>query len=441
MTMDVAAQTFDPAIDVEAIREHPENPNVGDDERVGDSIDQLGFFGAILVQSSTGRIMAGNTRYRAARERGAETVPGFWLDVDDDTARRIMLYDNRSRDFAVYDDAKLVDLLNSLALTDVGLVATGFDAADLDSLQHTLSGIFDEHGSQLAPFDKLPAQRRRSTVRAIQTNANPAMYAVAHYLGWQTGVMSQRFAGSWLNFLKGRVVKPRLAFMDNEWKGYVHARHVADVEATRPIMATVRDLMTREQCAAAGIEFFTIEQTIEMATEIVERGGVEDIILIPKFDCLDRIPDTIAGARVVLGYSVPSSYGATPLDPMTFMGRPIHLLGGPWRRQRALLHLLGESVVSFDNNHYFMVSHFGRYCAADGTLLSINDLGYRHQPGAITGVYIACCTLSLLFIMQDLLAWGVEAVPVPDPTDEFGEAVAEHTDEFDEQAVEQESYR
>lgn len=120
-------QEYDPAIPLEMLEEHPENPNRGDDKSVKESVDANGFYGAILIQKSSGRIIGGHTRYRVAIKEGSETIPGIWLDVNDAQARKIMLADNRTRDLAFYDDAALLDSLSKILEADGTLVGTGYD--------------------------------------------------------------------------------------------------------------------------------------------------------------------------------------------------------------------------------------------------------------------------------------------------------------------------
>jgi site-specific DNA-methyltransferase (adenine-specific) len=79
------------------------------------------------------RVLAGNHRLLAARQAGLETVPAMIVDVNDQTARRILLADNRTNDLASYDDAALAKLLHA-AMLDGGLPGTGYDGDDLDQL-------------------------------------------------------------------------------------------------------------------------------------------------------------------------------------------------------------------------------------------------------------------------------------------------------------------
>lgn len=126
----VVAQEYDAAIPVRRLKEHPQNPRQGDDDIVNESIEALGFFGAVYVQRSTRHVIAGNTRLRVMRKRKAKTLPGFWIDCDDDTALRILLMDNRSSDMAKYDDALLIAILSELESFD----GTGYTDIDLAAL-------------------------------------------------------------------------------------------------------------------------------------------------------------------------------------------------------------------------------------------------------------------------------------------------------------------
>jgi hypothetical protein len=132
----VVDQEFDPAIPVVTIREHPDNPNEGDTGVIAESLDENGFYGAIMVQKSTGHIVAGNHRYRVAVAARAATIPGFWLSITDAQAAKILAVDNRSSRLGADDAAKLVALLSPLP----SLAGTGYSARDLDAMVARLTG-------------------------------------------------------------------------------------------------------------------------------------------------------------------------------------------------------------------------------------------------------------------------------------------------------------
>lgn len=121
-------------IAIDTLEAHPENPRVGNISTIKDSIEQNGFYGAVVVQKSTRRILTGNHRVQALKELGHSEVPVIWVECDDERARQIMLADNRSSDVASYDDAKLLELLDALPT----LSGTGYDADDLSDLLATV---------------------------------------------------------------------------------------------------------------------------------------------------------------------------------------------------------------------------------------------------------------------------------------------------------------
>lgn len=125
-------------VPVDDLHEHPQNPRVGDVEAVMASIRANGFYGTLVVQASTMRVLAGNHRLRAAKRCGLASVPCVVVDVDDAAALRILLADNRTGDLASYDDARLAEALATLDLAG-GVAGSGYGADDLASLQRRLA--------------------------------------------------------------------------------------------------------------------------------------------------------------------------------------------------------------------------------------------------------------------------------------------------------------
>lgn len=122
-------------VSVEDICEHPRNPNRGDVARIVESIRANGFYGAILVQRSTGYIIKGNHTYRAAREAGLTEVPVIFVDVDDQHAMKILVADNRIAEFGERDEAILVQILNEVQ----SLQGTGYTERELEDLLKNLA--------------------------------------------------------------------------------------------------------------------------------------------------------------------------------------------------------------------------------------------------------------------------------------------------------------
>lgn len=129
----LAEQQYETA-PIDRLSPHPDNPRQGNVELITESLDENGFYGAVVAQRSSGHVLAGNHRLLAARERHASYLPVLWVDVDDERAKRILLVDNRSNDLAGYDEGTLVEILQSLEGTDLGLAGTGYTDADLAAL-------------------------------------------------------------------------------------------------------------------------------------------------------------------------------------------------------------------------------------------------------------------------------------------------------------------
>jgi ParB-like chromosome segregation protein Spo0J len=128
------------------LKAHPENPRKGDIGVIIESIEANGWYGTIVAQRSTKYALAGNHRLMAAHALNLETVPVYWVDVDDTTARRIMLADNRSGDIATYDDEALSRLLSQVQEAEGTLFGTGFADEDLEALLHDVA--FNEPSHQ-----------------------------------------------------------------------------------------------------------------------------------------------------------------------------------------------------------------------------------------------------------------------------------------------------
>lgn len=134
-----------------------------------------------------------------------------------------------------------------------------------------------------------------------------------------------------------------LFFADQNWKNPDRQAYMTDIAKYRPTMATVLDLERKEQLA----------EVLSWAEEAAQY--VQAVIIIPKvFGVIPSIPDHIGAAQVVLGYSVPTKYGATSVPVWEFAGRPVHLLGGNPNKQFRYAHYL--HVVSVDGNYANMVA-------------------------------------------------------------------------------------
>lgn len=139
-------------VPVGVLKQHERNPNRGDVLVIAESIEENGFYGAVVAQRSTGKVLAGNHRLQAARSAGLAEVPVIWLDVDDREALRILLADNQLAKLATYDDAVLVEVLRDLEHTGSSLRGTGYEDVDLQRLAEELAE--EEEKEAPAPKEK-----------------------------------------------------------------------------------------------------------------------------------------------------------------------------------------------------------------------------------------------------------------------------------------------
>jgi DNA modification methylase len=147
-------------VPIGTLKHHPKNPRKGDVKSITESIEHNGFYGVVVAQKSTGYVLAGNHRMMAAKAAGLDSLPVAYVDVDDATALKILLADNRTNDLATYDNKELAELLADVSNT-IGLDGTGFDEAFLDGLigelaQETPAGNADDvPEAQISKADEL----------------------------------------------------------------------------------------------------------------------------------------------------------------------------------------------------------------------------------------------------------------------------------------------
>jgi DNA modification methylase len=116
----------------------PTNPRRNDAAvpHVAASLRRFGWQQPIVARR-TGEVIAGNTRLKAALEIGMQEVPVWWFDGTDLDATSFAIADNRTHEFAEWDDAELVKLLEVLKRED-SLEGVGYSTDDIDALVQQL---------------------------------------------------------------------------------------------------------------------------------------------------------------------------------------------------------------------------------------------------------------------------------------------------------------
>jgi ParB-like chromosome segregation protein Spo0J len=123
-------------VEIEKLTPHPDNPRRGDVPAIMRSLEKFGQVKPIIVQRSTGYVVAGNHTMEAAKRLGWTTVQVQIVDMDDETARAYLIADNRTSDRGTYDKNVLYRTLQS-ALGS--LEDTGWSQEDLELLGEDIS--------------------------------------------------------------------------------------------------------------------------------------------------------------------------------------------------------------------------------------------------------------------------------------------------------------
>lgn len=147
-------------------------------------------------------------------------------------------------------------------------------------------------------------------------------------------------------------------FADQDWKKPDRQSYMIALARHRPSMCTVLDWERPDQLS-------DVLSWAEEAAQYVER-----VIIIPKvINQTHRIPDRIGGISIVLGFSVPTKFGATSVPTWEFEGRMIHLLGGSPQRQMKeweILRCLGDVITADGNMAHKMAIQYGGYWTSKG---------------------------------------------------------------------------
>jgi DNA modification methylase len=116
----------------------PSNPRLNDQAvpHVAASLRRFGWQQPIVARRS-GEVVAGNTRLKAAQQLGMREVPVWWFDGTDLDATAFAIADNRTHEFAEWNEAELARVLEALRAEDA-LDGVGYSTEDIDALVQQL---------------------------------------------------------------------------------------------------------------------------------------------------------------------------------------------------------------------------------------------------------------------------------------------------------------
>lgn len=137
---------FVPDCPVERLTVHPRNARDHDIESIKTGLTENPQYKPLVVQKSTGHILAGNGTFTVATtELGWTHIDAFFVDVDDAQALVILAADNKIGAESGYHEDALAALLSQIAEDQGGsLDGTGFDVDELEDLLSSLADAGDE---------------------------------------------------------------------------------------------------------------------------------------------------------------------------------------------------------------------------------------------------------------------------------------------------------
>jgi ParB-like chromosome segregation protein Spo0J len=124
------------SVPLSSLEAYPTNPRRGDIEAIAQSLKAHGQYRPIVVQYGSNFILAGNHTYKAAKKLGWKKIKITYVDVDEESARKIVLADNRLTDLATYNEPLLKSLLTALP----ELEGTGFTQSEVETLDRLMTG-------------------------------------------------------------------------------------------------------------------------------------------------------------------------------------------------------------------------------------------------------------------------------------------------------------
>lgn len=172
--------------DISQIHPYENNPrnNEAAIEPVAQSIKRFGFRVPILIDGK-GTIIAGHTRYEAAKRLGMDKVPCIRVDdLTDEQIRAYRIADNKVAEASSWNDDILRTEMDALKALDVDLTDTGFSEVELDGLLREVEDAdFEEFFAEPVQQPPKAADAEQSTETQQSTQLKSSQLAVPQQSG------------------------------------------------------------------------------------------------------------------------------------------------------------------------------------------------------------------------------------------------------------------
>jgi len=123
-------------VDIDDLKPWADNPRDNEEAvaEVARSIERFGFASPILAREEDSEIIAGHTRYKAARKLGLRKVPVRYINLNPVDSHLLALADNKIAERANWDQQALGDIMKSLDGIDADISGLGWSEDELKEL-------------------------------------------------------------------------------------------------------------------------------------------------------------------------------------------------------------------------------------------------------------------------------------------------------------------
>lgn len=177
-------------VDVNDLRLYAGNPRRGRVDLIAEGLERYGQYRPVVARRADGTVVVGNHMLRAARQLGWRSRQVLYVDLSEEKAQQLLVWDNRTSDLADNDTEALVELLEGLD----GLDGTGYEQEDLDEL------LDDLDVEPLVPEDvpPVPAEPRTRPGEVVDLGAHRLICADARDpAAWATLLDGERPEAMW----------------------------------------------------------------------------------------------------------------------------------------------------------------------------------------------------------------------------------------------------
>lgn len=129
-------------VSVDTLSTFKGNPRRGNIDAIAKSLRDFGQFKPIVVNVRDSHILAGNHTFLATKKNGDTEILVSFVDVDDKTAKAMVLADNKLSDMGQYDEELLGRLLDDIGADMIE--ATGYSTAEVEEL----TGLLAKQGAE-----------------------------------------------------------------------------------------------------------------------------------------------------------------------------------------------------------------------------------------------------------------------------------------------------